>query len=134
MDRDRGKSSMGDRPRRSRGRTITEADLVLYSILTRDWADIHTDRHLVAKTVFRRPIAHAGLTLAIASGLMEPGDPGERPYGMSQIRFVRPAFLGDSAYVELSGDGRDRQRRFTIVDQNGSVLVESSYELAGARP
>src|SRR5215470_77216 len=105
---------MGNQPRRSRGRTITEADLVLYSMLTRDWADIHTDHHLVAKTVFEKPIAHAGLTLAIASGLMDPGKP---PYEMSLIRFVRPAFIGDSLYVELGGEDDLPDRRLTIVNQ-----------------
>src|SRR5262245_61300544 len=124
---------MGNQPQRSRGRTITETDLVLYSMLTRDWADIHTDHHLVAKTVFKRPIAHAGLTLAIATGLMAPDYVEQHPYDMSAIRFVRPAFLGDSVYVELDRENDRPERRFTIVNQHGEVLVESSFRSSASQ-
>ena len=53
----------------SPGRTITEADIVMFAALTGDWAELHTNAEYVKKTIFGQRIAHGLLTLSIASGL-----------------------------------------------------------------
>ena len=45
----------------SPGRTITEADIVLFSAFTGDWHPLHTDVEYAAKTPFKERIAHGML-------------------------------------------------------------------------
>lgn len=85
----------------SRGRTITEADIVNFSGLTGDWYPLHTDMEYAKNTVFKQRIAHGMLVLSIGTGLV-PLTPGFLVafYGMEQVRFTNPTFIGDTIYVE----------------------------------
>ena len=53
----------------SRGRTVTEADIVAYAALSGDWTPLHTDAVAAAAGPFGARIAHGGLTLSISTGL-----------------------------------------------------------------
>ena len=85
----------------SRGRTITEADLVMFSAFSGDWYPLHTDSEYAAKTVFGRRIAHGMLVMSVATGLI-PMEPGVVVafYGMDKVRFTAPTFIGDTIRVE----------------------------------
>ena len=50
-------------------RTLTETDIVNFAGLSGDFNPIHMDHLYAATTLFRRPIAHGILVLAIGSGL-----------------------------------------------------------------
>jgi acyl dehydratase len=116
---------------RTWGRTITEADLVLYSMLTQDWAELHVNHEAVRRTRFERPIAHAGLTLAIATGLTAGAAGDLVPYGMEDIRFVRPAFLGDTLYVELDDEPQPGTTTpVRILNERAEELVVTSVSFA----
>jgi 3-hydroxybutyryl-CoA dehydratase len=85
----------------SRGRTITEADIVNFSGITGDWYPLHTDIEYAKNTAFKQRIAHGMLILSIATGLV-PLTPGFLVafYGMEQVRFTNPTFIGDTIHVE----------------------------------
>ena len=51
------------------GRTVTEADVVLFAGLSGDYNPLHTDETFAAKTPFGRRIAHGMLSVAISTGL-----------------------------------------------------------------
>lgn len=51
------------------GRTITEADVVMFAGLSGDWTQLHTDAEFAKETVFGERIAHGLLGLSVASGL-----------------------------------------------------------------
>ncbi len=53
----------------SPGRTITEADIVMFAGLSGDYNPLHTDQEYAQQTIFGGRIAHGLLMLAIASGL-----------------------------------------------------------------
>ena len=53
----------------SPGRTITEADLVMFAAFTGDWHPIHTDVDYASKTLFGERIAHGMLVLVVGSAL-----------------------------------------------------------------
>ena len=53
----------------SPGRTITEADIIIFATLTGDWTELHTNSEYAKKTIFGQRIAHGLLTLSVASGL-----------------------------------------------------------------
>ncbi|NNU83406.1 dehydratase [Geobacillus sp. BMUD] len=91
---------LGER-HRSRGRTITEADIVQFAGVSGDFYPLHMDRQYAERTPFGERIAHGMLTLSAATGLwvMEPGCVLAF-YGIDALRFVRPVKIGDTIYVE----------------------------------
>lgn len=86
---------------RSRGRTITEADLVSFATLTGDFHPIHTDAEWAAASEFNGRIAHGMLLLSYCVGLV-PLDPEQvlALRGFERVAFKRPVRIGDTIHVE----------------------------------
>ena len=104
----------------TRGRTITEADVVGFASLTGDWHPQHSDAVWAADSAFGERIAHGMLVLAYAVGLV-PLDP-ERVVALRRIEdavFKQPARFGDTIHVE----GRV-VRRTPVDDAVGLVLCQ----------
>ncbi|PTX61868.1 acyl dehydratase [Melghirimyces profundicolus] len=87
----------------SKGRTVTEADIVNFAGFSGDWYSLHTDVEYAKTTPFKQRIAHGMLVLSAASGLQifEPGIVVAF-YGMDQVRFTNPTFIGDTIHVEMT--------------------------------
>ncbi|HEY8001619.1 MAG TPA: MaoC/PaaZ C-terminal domain-containing protein [Solirubrobacterales bacterium] len=86
---------------KTRGRTITEADLVSFSALTGDWHPQHADASWAAESPFGERIAHGMLVLSYAIGLL-PIDP-ERVTalrGLRSVVFKRPVPIGATITAE----------------------------------
>ncbi len=89
----------------SPGRTVTEADIVMFASLSADWTELHTNAEYMKNSIFGQRIAHGMLTLSIASGLgmRTRGRPPVEVLaflGMDKVRFVAPVFIGDTIRVE----------------------------------
>jgi 3-hydroxybutyryl-CoA dehydratase len=125
---------------RSRGRTITESDIVQWCALTGDWYRLHSDAHYAAGTRFGQRIAPGLLVLAYAAGL---GIPPDAPaivanYGTDALRFTAPTFIGDTLHLrsEVLGktvkrEGRDGvvRLRWDMHNQNGTVVMASELHI-----
>ena len=110
----------------TRGRTITETDLVSFSALTGDWHPQHSDAAWAAESVFGERIAHGMLVLSYVVGLL-PIDP-ERVValrGIDNVVFKRAARIGDTIHVA----GRIASLR-PLDEQTG--LVELAAQVRGA--
>jgi 3-hydroxybutyryl-CoA dehydratase len=85
----------------TRGRTITDADLVAFSALTGDWHPQHSDAQWAETSPFGERIAHGMLVVSLAAGLV-PFDPGRvvALRQVSQATFKRPVRFGDTIHVE----------------------------------
>lgn len=84
----------------SRGRTVTESDLVAFASQTGDWHPQHTDAEWAAQSRFGARIAHGMLLLSWAAALV-PFDP-ERVValrGFDSVTFKRPVPIGDTICV-----------------------------------
>ncbi|MDH5690274.1 MAG: MaoC/PaaZ C-terminal domain-containing protein [Candidatus Bathyarchaeota archaeon] len=89
----------------SPGRTVTEADIVMFASLSGDWNELHTNAEYMKNSPFGQRIAHGMLTLSIASALVmrTRGRPPVEVLaflGMDKVRFVAPVFIGDTIRVE----------------------------------
>ncbi len=88
---------------RSPGRTVTEADVVLFAGLSGDFNTIHTDAEYAATTPFGARVAHGLLGLAIASGLaVRTGIMEGTVLAFREIiswKFSRPVFIGDTIHI-----------------------------------
>ncbi len=85
----------------SPGRTITDAYVLQFAMLSGDWHPLHTDEEYAKRGRFGHRIAHGMLTLAAATGLMTLSpDSIEAFYGMDRVRFLRPVHFGDTIRVQ----------------------------------
>lgn len=122
----------------SRGRTVTEADIVNFAGLSADFFPLHVDKEHAAQTRFGQRIAHGFLVMSMATGMV-PADPEkvEALYGIDRMKFVRPVFIGDTIHIEMEViDTKERTDNsgvvdfdFTVVNQRGEVVVANLYRL-----
>ncbi len=118
----------------TRGRTITEADLVSFSALTGDWHPQHADAEWAASSQFGSRVAHGMLILSYALGLV-PIDPARvvALRGVDDVAFKRPVRIGDTIRVEgrleetkpLSEDLGLVTFLWKIVNQDGELAVRA---------
>ncbi|HYC70333.1 MAG TPA: MaoC/PaaZ C-terminal domain-containing protein [Opitutaceae bacterium] len=83
--------------RRSFGRTITDADIVLHAGQTGDFYPHHMDAEWCRTQEFKQRIAHGTLVFSVAVG-QTAGEvnPVAFSYGYDRIRFIKPVFIGDT--------------------------------------
>ena len=122
----------------TRGRTVTEADVVNYSGLSADFFPLHVDREYAAQTRFGQRIAQGFLVMSFATGMV-PADPEkvEALYGIDRLRFLRPVFIGDTVHIEMEVVAKQERTdgsgvvdfKQTIVNQNGEVVIANIYRL-----
>jgi acyl dehydratase len=126
----------------TRGRTVTEADVVAFASLTGDFHPLHTDAVWAASGPFGERIAHGLLIVGMAVGLA-PLDP-DRVMALRRVAdavFKRPVLLGDT--VTLSGRVTDLKPAgdlaglvtfaWTIANQEGLTVCRASVELLWRR-
>jgi 3-hydroxybutyryl-CoA dehydratase len=89
----------------SPGRTVTESDIVSFAGLSGDYNQIHVDSEYSRTSPFGQRIAHGLLGLAIASGLaVQTGVMEGTVVAFREItewKFVKPVFIGDTIHVEM---------------------------------
>lgn len=86
--------------RRTTGRTITEADVVLHAGQSGDFFPHHMDAEWAATQPFGRRIAHGTLIISVAVGMTASDiNPQAMSYGYDRVRFVRPVLIGDTITV-----------------------------------
>ncbi len=87
----------------SRGRTITEADIVNFAGLSGDFNPMHTDAAYAATTQFGQRVAHGLLGLSVASGLsyqMGFLEGTVLAFTGLEWKFRAPIVIGDTIRVE----------------------------------
>jgi len=108
----------------SRGRTVTEADVVGFAGLTGDFMELHTNEEYAKTTPFGRRIAHGALVFSISIGLGTRmnllDDTLLALAGVDKLRFVAPVFIGDTIHLE-----KRVVERKALGDTKGSVVFES---------
>ena len=82
------------------GRTVTQADNQLFTLMTQNVAKIHLDAHYSAGTAFGRPLVNSTLTLALVTG-QSTVDLSRNVFanlGWDEVRTPNPVFEGDTIY------------------------------------
>ena len=119
----------------SRGRTITESDIVNFAGLSGDFVELHTNEEYAKRGPFGRRIAHGALIFSISTGLtlqMTTNHEGIIAfYGMDRLRFLGPVFIGDTIHVtkrvsekQMKKDGRGVVKfETTVLNQDNNPVV-----------
>jgi 3-hydroxybutyryl-CoA dehydratase len=127
---------------RTRGRTVTEADVVGFASLTGDWHPQHSDAQWASESPFGERIAHGLLVVSLAAGLV-PFDPGRvvALRQVSQATFKRPVRFGDTVHVEgrIAELGRSSDDAglvtfaWNVVNQDARVVCRARVEVLWRR-
>ncbi|MDZ4868401.1 MAG: MaoC family dehydratase [Alphaproteobacteria bacterium] len=81
----------------SYGKTISEADIVLFAGVSGDTNPVHLDQTFAEKTPFKTRIAHGMLSAGFISTVIGTKLPGPGAIYMSQtLRFKAPVKIGDT--------------------------------------
>lgn len=88
----------------TRGRTVTESDIVSFAGLTGDYNPMHTDAEYMKESMFGQRVAHGLLTLSYAVGQAYQLGFMERTvlaFRGLEMKFSLPVFIGDTIHAEL---------------------------------
>lgn len=123
----------------TRGRTITESDLVSFAGLTGDYNPMHTDAEYMKTSAFGQRIAHGMLTLSYAVGQAYQLGFMERTvlaFRSLEMKFSLPVFIGDTLHTELVVREKKEARRMgggwvtldvKILNQDGKVVQSGEW-------
>jgi 3-hydroxybutyryl-CoA dehydratase len=109
---------------RTRGRTVTEADIVAFAGLTGDFYELHTVEEFAQRTRFGGRVAHGLLTLSQAVGLVMlsgvHSDCVIALLGIDRMRAQEPVRPGDTISVQVTV----AERRETRHADRGIVTLD----------
>jgi acyl dehydratase len=128
----------------SPGRTVTEADIVLFAGLSGDYIILHTDAEYMKSSIFGERIAHGLLGLAIQSGLFSRSGIPYATVGFGTLRwkFKGPIKIGDTIRVRAKvTDKKEADKpdlgvisvERQILNQRNEVVQEGETELVVER-
>ncbi|MBM3541356.1 MAG: MaoC family dehydratase [Alphaproteobacteria bacterium] len=99
------------------GKTVTDADLVLFSGVSGDTNPMHINRDFATGTRFGGPIVHGMLTASFISTVIGTRLPGPGCVYLSQsLRFKAPVRVGDTVQVRATVKEIQSERRRVIID------------------
>lgn len=107
----------------TRGRTITESDLVQFAGLTGDYNPMHTDAHYAEGSFMGKRVAHGLLTLSYAVGQAYQLGILERTvlaFRELEMKFSVPVTIGDTIRAELTVAEKQEAKRLG----GGTVKLE----------
>lgn len=113
----------------SYGKTISEADIVLFAGVSGDTNPVHLDQTFAEKTPFKTRIAHGMLSAGFISTVIGTKLPGPGAIYMSQtLRFKAPVKIGDTVtatctVTEIIPD-KKRAVLSTICKVGDTVVIE----------
>ena len=125
----------------TRGRTITDSDLVQFAGLTGDFNPMHTDAEYMKGSMFGQRIAHGLLSLSYAMGQAYQLGVLERTvlaFREIDMKFSAPVYIGDTIRAELTVLEKTEARRLggglvkfemRILNQEGKVVQKGNISL-----
>ena len=133
---------VGDR-QRTRGRTITETDIVNWCALTGDWFYPHIDAVAAEQSMFGQRVAPGIMVFAMATGLGVPADATTilANYGTDALRYLKPTWIGDTVYLDIELLEKVERNpasglvtyRWDVLNQRGETVCTSRLKILTAR-
>ena len=113
----------------SLGKTITEADILLFAAVSTDTNPVHINAEVAKASIFGERIAHGMLSAGLISAVLGTRLPGPGSIYMSQtLRFRGPVKIGATvtATVEITALNAEKKRATlkTICTVGGETVIE----------
>jgi itaconyl-CoA hydratase len=131
-----GDFTVGDVYRSAVGRTVTETDNLLFTMLAMNTNELHFNEEAARASEWGKPLVNSTFTLALVLGLSVPDttQAGGVNLGWREIRLPRPVFVGDTIRTETevlsARESRSRPAQGIVevrtrgLNQRGEVVCE----------
>jgi 3-hydroxybutyryl-CoA dehydratase len=125
----------------TRGRTITETDIVQFAGLSGDFNPMHTNAVYAEKTQFGKRVSHGLLGLSVASGLayqMGFLEGTVLAFTSLEWKFRAPIFIGDTIHAMIKITGRREMKAagggfvtfdVRLINQDGAVTQKGEWTI-----
>ena len=124
-------------------KTLTERDVLLTAEITGDHDKLHVDEAYAARTPYGRRIAHGALVLGLLSStastmahraIANGAEGVPVSLGYDRVRFLHPAFIGDTLTAHYRVDTVDEARgraesACEVVNQDGTTCLVARHIL-----
>jgi itaconyl-CoA hydratase len=130
--------TVGDVYRSAVGRTVTETDNLLFTMLALNTNELHFNEEAARATEWERILVNSTFTLALVLGLSvaDTTQAGAVNLGWTEIRLPHPVFIGDTIWSETEvssvreSDSRQRSGIVAVrtrgINQRREVVCEFS--------
>ena len=111
------------------GKTITEADILLFAAVSLDTNPVHMDADAAAASVFKGRVAHGMLSAGLISAVLGTRLPGPGTIYLAQtLQFRRPVRIGDTVSAEVEVIALDPERKRATLRTTCSVAGKTVIE------
>lgn len=116
------------------GKTVTDADIVLFAGVSGDNNAVHTNQEFAAATVFGGRIAHGMLSASFISAALGTRLPGPGSIYLGQtLQFKAPVRPGDTVNVTVTVKAIDLPKARVVLDTacrvGSTIVVEGEAKL-----
>ena len=122
----------------TRGRTMTETDVIMFCMLTGNWLELHSNIEYAKSSQFGQRLVQGSLAFSIIAGLVPTGTQGRilAFYGVDRLRFLKPVFIGDTLHAETEiTDLQDKDEKsgvsthqVSLINQRGETVQVSIWK------
>lgn len=124
-------------------KTIGESDVYLFAGITGDFADNHINEQYMRDSAYGRRIAHGALlvgfmsttsTMMIARSVTERTDETPVSLGYDRVRFLGPAYIGDTVKVvytitKIDPVARRSYSKIEVTNEQGRLIAVAEHIL-----
>lgn len=116
------------------GRTVSEADILMFAGVSGDTNPVHVDEEFAASTMFGGRIAHGMLSASYVSTVFGTKLPGPGCIYLSQsLRFKAPVKVGDTVEARVTvtelNAAKRRAKFSTVCTVAGKVVLDGEAEI-----
>ncbi|HLK18555.1 MAG TPA: MaoC family dehydratase [Bryobacteraceae bacterium] len=103
------------------GRTITEFDDTLFSLMSMNQHPLHIDEHFAAGTQHGRRLVAGPLVISLVIGMSQAdvGGRSTRTLHYANVKHAGPVFHGDTIYAESTILAKENDQRIVTVATRG---------------
>ena len=105
------------------GKTITEADILMFAAVSMDTNPVHLNAEAAAQSVFKERVAHGMLSAGLISAVLGTRLPGPGTIYMGQtLRFRAPVRIGDTVTATVEVTALDAEKKRATLKTTCTVL------------
>ena len=113
----------------STGKTITEADILLFAAVSTDINPVHLDAEAAGKTRFKERVAHGMLSAGLISAVLGNKLPGPGTIYLAQnLRFRAPVKIGDTVTATVEVTSLDPEKKTATLKTTCTVAGKTVIE------
>lgn len=111
------------------GKTITEADILMFAAVSGDTNPVHLNAEYAAGTLFKQRIAHGMLSAGLISAVLGTQLPGPGTVYLAQsLKFRAPVKIGDTVTATVTVASLDAEKKratlASVCTVGGKAVIE----------